>query len=49
MGRIFAREWDLAKAYAASIGSNLQFAESFNIAAKQAVDRRIVRLAKEEA
>ena len=48
-GRIFAREWDLAKAYAASIGSNLQFAESFNIAAKQAVDRRIVRLAKEEA
>ena len=48
-GRIFAREWDLAKAYAASIGSNFQFAESFNIAAKQAVDRRIVRLAKEEA
>ena len=48
-GRIFAREWDLAKAYAASIGSNLQFAESFNIAAKQAVDRRIVQLAKEEA
>ena len=48
-GRIFAREWDLAKAHAKTYGSPLQFAESFNIAAKQAVDRRIVRLAKEEA
>ena len=39
-GRIFAREYDLAKAYAASVGNPLQFAESFSIAATQSVERR---------
>jgi len=34
----------LAKAYAASIGSNFQFAESFSIAATQAVERRKEKL-----
>lgn len=39
-GRIFAREYDKAKAYAASTGKLVQFAESFNIAATQSVERR---------
>ena len=43
-GRIFAKEYDLAKAYAASVGNPLQFAESFNIAATQSVERRKEKL-----
>ena len=43
-GRIFAREYDLTKAYAASVGNPLQFAESFNIAATQSVERRKEKL-----
>lgn len=39
-GRIFAKEWDLAKAYAASVGNPLANAESFSIAATQSVERR---------
>lgn len=43
-GRIFAREYDLAKAYSASVGNPLANAESFSIAATQSVERRKEKL-----
>jgi len=43
-GRVFAKEYNLAKAYAASVGNPMANAESFTIAAQQWVERRKEKL-----